>query len=100
MGLLERVCCTFNVIVFKVILRSFNAIISKWPVTLKQVTVGRNRLKFGTCGLFVVHKYGSILDHLVYLFGIKEYLYKFTSVTYSCREAERQGVWTSCFHCR
>ena len=36
------------------------------------------------------------LSHLVHLIGIKEYLCKFTSVTYCFRQADHKGLWTSC----
>ncbi len=39
--------CTFDLVVFKVILRSFGARVSKWPVTPKRLVVERNGVKFG-----------------------------------------------------
>ncbi len=37
--LVEHICGTFELVVFNVILRSFGAIVSKWPVTLKRLSV-------------------------------------------------------------
>ena len=39
---------TYGLLVFKVNLGSFGALVSKWPVTGKQLAVERNEVKFGT----------------------------------------------------
>ena len=36
-----------DLLLFKVILRSFGALVSKWPVTRKQVSVEKTGVKFG-----------------------------------------------------
>ncbi len=41
---------TFDLLVFKVILRSFGALVSKWPVTQKWLAVEQNGLKLGLTG--------------------------------------------------
>ncbi len=87
-------------IVWKVIWGLFSAHVLKCPANLKCLAVGRNSLKFGTL-LLVAHIRGSILDHPVNLFSVKEYLCKLTSVTciphvYCCRQAGCHGPWTSC----
>ncbi len=41
---------TFDHVVFKVILGSFGALVSKWPVTRKQLDIQHNRVTFGTQG--------------------------------------------------
>ena len=42
--------CTFDLVVFNVNLRSFGALVSKWPVFRKWLVVERNGVKFGTRG--------------------------------------------------
>ncbi len=42
--------------------------------TLKHLSVERNRLKSGTCGLLVVHIWGDILGHAVHSLCIKEHI--------------------------
>ncbi len=44
--------CTFDLIVFKVVLMSFGPRVSKWPVTPKRLVVERNGVKFETRGQF------------------------------------------------
>ena len=46
----------FDLLVFKVILRSF-ALVSKWPVTRTQVSVEKRGVKFGS-GVSCKHVYG------------------------------------------
>ena len=41
---------TFELVGFKVILGSFGALVSKWPVSRKGLVVERNGVKFGTHG--------------------------------------------------
>ncbi len=43
----------FELVVFKVILGSFSALVSKWHATLKQLVIEQNRLKFRTPGVLV-----------------------------------------------
>ena len=52
--------------VSKVIWGSFGALVSKWPVTRKWLTIERNRMKFGTLGQ-LSHVYGVPLPF--YCFG-------------------------------
>ena len=40
----------FEILVFKIILGSFGTLVSKWPVTRKQLAVERNSVKLGTLG--------------------------------------------------
>ncbi len=42
--------CTFDLVVFKVILVSVGELVSKWPVTRKRLVIERNRVKFETRG--------------------------------------------------
>ncbi len=47
---------TFDLVVFKVILGSFSALVSKYPLPQKCVSVEKkNRLKFGDRGMLVEH---------------------------------------------
>ncbi len=48
--LVTHMWCTFDLVVFKVILRSFGACVSKWPVTPKRQVVQQNGVKFETRG--------------------------------------------------
>ncbi len=48
--LVTHMWCTFDLVVFKVILRSFGARVSKWPVTPKRLVVEQTRVKFETRG--------------------------------------------------
>ncbi len=41
---------TFDILVFNVILGSFGALVSKWPVTQTQVSVQKSGVKFGRRG--------------------------------------------------
>ncbi len=41
---------TFDLLVFKVILGLFSALVSKWPVTRKTLAVEENEVKVGTRG--------------------------------------------------
>ncbi len=43
---LTCVWCTFDLLVFKVILTSFGALVSKWSVIQKQIAIERRGLKF------------------------------------------------------
>ncbi len=47
-----HIWCTFDLIVFKVILGSFGALVSKWLATRKLLVVERNGLKFVTRGRY------------------------------------------------
>ncbi len=42
-----RTLGAFNLLVFKVVLGSFGAVGSKWPVSGKRLAIEGNRLKFG-----------------------------------------------------
>ena len=44
------ICGIFDLVVFKVILVSFGALVSKWPVSQKRLVLEQDRLKFGTRG--------------------------------------------------
>ncbi len=48
--LITHMWCTFDLLVFKAILRSFGVLFSKWPVTQKQLAVQQNGLKAGNMG--------------------------------------------------
>ncbi len=54
---------TFDVIVFNVVLRLLNALVSKCS---KHLAVERKKLKYGICGLPAVHVWGNILGHPVH----------------------------------
>ena len=41
---------TFDILVFKVILGSFNAVVTEWPVPRKRKAMERNGVKFDTRG--------------------------------------------------
>ncbi len=41
---------TFDLVVFKVILGSFGAFVSKWPISRKRRVLERNVVKFGNHG--------------------------------------------------
>ena len=51
----------FDLVVSKVIFGSFNALVSNWPKTLKQLVVEGNRLKFGTQGQYSSNTYMGYL---------------------------------------
>ncbi len=48
--LVTHMWCTFDLVVFKVILRSFGARVSNWPVTPKRLLVEQNGVKFESRG--------------------------------------------------
>ena len=51
------VCGTFDPLVFKVILGSFGALVSDWPVTQKRLAVEQKGVKFGTTrGSYQLHR--------------------------------------------
>ena len=78
-----------DVIVLKVILRLFTALIANCPVTFKHVTGEWNRFKFGTCRLLAVHMSSSILGHPVHSLGVKERLCKFTCVAADVKQSTK-----------
>ncbi len=56
----SKVMCmsdTFDLRVFNVILGSFGALVSTWPVTRRQLSVERNGVKFGIQGSYVYMGY-------------------------------------------
>ncbi len=54
--LVTHMWCTFDLVVLKVILKSFGAHVSKWPVTPKWLVVEQSGVKFETRGQ-LLHKY-------------------------------------------
>ncbi len=58
--LVTLVTCIWGKFLFKVILRSFGALVSKWPATLKRMAVEQSGVKFGV-------KSVSFGGHLVHL---------------------------------
>ncbi len=48
--LVELIWDTFAIVVFKVILESVGAVVSKWPVTQKLLVIEKNREKHVTRG--------------------------------------------------
>ncbi len=58
LGLVEHICGTFDVTVFKIILGLTSALVSKCPVTLTHLVIEWNRLKFNwdscaTCNTYM-----------------------------------------------
>ncbi len=45
--IVTRIWGTFDLLVFKVILGSFGAFVSKWPVTQKRLAIEPTGMKFG-----------------------------------------------------
>lgn len=74
LSFLCNVCGTFDSIGFKIILWLFSARVSKYPVHLKHLAVGRNRLTFVTRRILVVPTciWGSILGESSALYSVKE----------------------------
>ena len=56
---------TFDVLVFKVILGSFGAFVSNWPVTGKRVSLGKMRSEIWKSGV-AVNTYMGTFDLLVF----------------------------------
>ncbi len=48
--IVTHIWSTFDLVVFKVFLGSFGALVSKWPIAPKSLIVERNGLKFGLQG--------------------------------------------------
>ncbi len=78
-----------DVIVLKVMLRLFTALVANCPVTFKHVTGEWNRFKFGTCRLLAVHISSSILGHPVHSLGVKERLCKFACVAADVKQSTK-----------
>ncbi len=84
---------TFVLLVFKVILGSLDALVSKWSLTRKRRAVERNGVKFGT-RLVVVTCICAIFDLLVFRVIWRTCLKMANSKTAGNR-AKRSEIWYS-----
>ncbi len=93
-GIIEHICGAFGVIVLDAILKLFNTLVSKCHVTLKHLTVERNRLTFRPWGLLAVHTWGSILRSSSTLTWDQG---RSVQICHYCwRQHDRQSPLTSC----
>ncbi len=75
--LVEHIRDTFDPMVFKVILGSFGALVSSWPLIRKLMGVQREEMKICTRGLnYDIHVYEiacpmSFWDHLIWYSSLK-----------------------------
>ncbi len=53
--LVEHIWGSFDLVVFKVSLKSFSALFSKWSITPEQQRAGRKLLKFGTRATYILY---------------------------------------------
>ena len=64
MLIMKHIVSAFDFAAFKVMLRSFNALLSKWPVTGKRLDVEQNELKLDIRGR-LVNIYDGTFDFVV-----------------------------------
>ena len=74
---------TFDLVWFKVIVVSFSALVSKWPVSPKDLVIDRNGVKFVTCGT------SNTCMGTLYLVGFKVILWSFSVLSQNGSRAKR-----------
>ncbi len=90
--------CTFDLVVFKVILRSFGALVSKWPVSRKGLVVERNGPKFGN------HEHWLYIYKVIWPCRVQGHfrVIQCTCLKISCisKRAGRRAKWTEIYESR